>query len=279
MAIIERKPVTPGQRGMTVNKRPLTKKRPEKSLVMPLHKHGGRDRFGHISIRHRGGGNKRKYRVISTLERGTSLDATIEAIEYDPNRSADIALIVYTDGSKAYILASTSMQVGETLAAGPTAPVKEGNRLPLGKIPRGFAIYDIALDPNRGGQMVRSAGSSAVITAHEDNGRYAQVKLPSGEIRRILATAYATLGRVSNPEHSSVTIGKAGRKRHMGWRPTVLGKSMNPNDHPHGGGEGHTSIGLKHPKTPWGKPALGYKTRRNKRSNVFIIHSRHATKR
>lgn len=275
MAIIYRKPVTPGQRGMSVNRQSLAKKRPEKSLTQRLKKHAGRDRFGHISIRHRGGGNKRMYRLMSTLERGASATATILAIEYDPNRSANIALVQYSDGSKAYILAGTSMLEGQTLAAGSDAPVREGNRLPLQKIPRGFAIFDIALDPNRKGQMVRSAGSSAVITAHEDDGRYAQVKLPSGEVRRILSSCYATIGTVSNTEHSSVAIGKAGRMRHMGWRPQVLGKSMNPNDHPHGGGEGHTSIGMKHPKTPWGKPALGYKTRRNKRSNVFIVHSRH----
>ncbi len=275
MPIIYRKPTTPGQRGLSVNRQALTKKRPEKSLTTTLRKHSGRDRFGQISIRHRGGGNKRIYRVMSSLERGSSPDATVLAIEYDPNRSANIALVQYADGSRAYILAGQSMQEGMHLSGGADAPIREGNRLPLGKIPRGFAIFDIALDPNRMGQMVKSAGASAVITAHEDDGRYAQVKLPSGEVRRILASCYATIGSVSNPEHSAVTIGKAGRMRHMGWRPQVLGKSMNPNDHPHGGGEGHTSIGLKHPKTPWGKPALGHKTRRNKRSNVFIVHSRH----
>lgn len=275
MTIVYRKPVTPGQRGMSVNKQTLTKKRPEKALTTTLHKHSGRDRFGHISIRHRGGGNQRKYRVLSSLERGTSPSATVLAIEYDPNRSANIALVQYDDNSKAYILAGASMTEGTRLQAGADAPVRDGNRLTLGRIPRGFAIFDIALDPNRMGQMVRSAGSSAVIVAHEDDGKYAHVKLPSGEIRRILTNCYATIGSVSNPEHSAVTIGKAGRMRHMGFRPQVLGKSMNPNDHPHGGGEGHTSIGLKHPKTPWGKPALGYKTRRTKRTNVFILHSRH----
>ena len=280
MPIIERKPTTPGQRGMSVNKQThLTKKRPEKSLTEVLNKHAGRDRFGQISIRHRGGGNKRKYRIISTLERGTSATATIIALEYDPNRSANIALIQYEDGAKAYILAGQEMKVGQVLEHGPKAAIEPGNRLPLANIPRGFTVYEIAIDPNRKGQMVRSAGTSATLVSHEDDGRYAQIKLPSGEVRRVLTTAYASIGTVSNPEHSSVVIGKAGRKRHMGRRPEVLGKSMNPNDHPHGGGEGHSPIGLKHPKTPWGKPALGYKTRKNRRTNVFIVHSRHSGRR
>lgn len=280
MPIIERKPTTPGQRGMSVNKQThLTKKRPEKSLTEVLNKHAGRDRFGQISIRHRGGGNKRKYRIISTLERGTSSTATIIALEYDPNRSANIALIQYEDGARAYILAGQEMKVGQVLEHGPEAAIEPGNRLPLANIPRGFTVYEIAIDPNRKGQMVRSAGTSATLVSHEDDGRYAQIKLPSGEVRRVLTTAYASIGTVSNPEHSSVVIGKAGRKRHMGRRPEVLGKSMNPNDHPHGGGEGHSPIGLKHPKTPWGKPALGYKTRKNRRTNVFIVHSRHSGRR
>lgn len=280
MPIIERKPTTPGQRGMSVNKQThLTKKRPEKSLTEVLNKHAGRDRFGQISIRHRGGGNKRKYRIISTLERGTSSTATIIALEYDPNRSANIALIQYEDGAKAYILAGQEMKVGQVLEHGPEAAIEPGNRLPLANIPRGFTVYEIAIDPNRKGQMVRSAGTSATLVSHEDDGRYAQIKLPSGEVRRVLTTAYASIGTVSNPEHSSVVIGKAGRKRHMGRRPEILGKSMNPNDHPHGGGEGHSPIGLKHPKTPWGKPALGYKTRKNRRTNVFIVHSRHSGRR
>lgn len=279
MAIVFRKPVTPGQRKSSVNRQHLAKKRPEKSLTQPLRKHSGRDRFGHISIRHRGGGNKRKYRLMSSLEQGPSTTASVIALEYDPNRSANIALVQYEDGTKAYVLAAAEMSVGQTLQAGPQVPLKAGNRLPLGKIPRGFAIHDIALDPNRKGQIVRSAGSSATITAQEDDGRYAQVKLPSGEVRRILAACYATLGTVSNPDHGAVRYGKAGRVRHLGRRPQVLGKSMNPNDHPHGGGEGHSPIGLKHPKTPWGKPALGSKTRSTKRTDVFIVHSRHETRR
>lgn len=275
MAIIKRKPVTPGQRGMTVNRQKgLSKNRPIKALTQTLKRHSGRDRFGRISIRHRGGGAKRIYRVISSLEKGQGSMAEIVAIEYDPNRSANIALVKYENNENAYILASSEMKVGQKLEFGDNAPVEPGNRIPLKKILRGIAIYDIALAPERSGQMVKSAGSSAVVTAHEDDGRYVQIKLPSGEIRRVISTAYASIGTVSNPDHNKVVIGKAGRKRYMGWRPSVRGKAMNPDDHPHGGGEGSSPIGLKHPKTPWGKPALGYKTRKNKRTDKFIIKRR-----
>jgi len=274
MSIITRRPTTPGQRGMQVNKQELAKKKPEKSLTKKLKKHAGRDRFGTISIRHRGGGNKRKYRVISTLEKVPAPHATVTAIEYDPNRSANIALIEYQSGEKAYILAASEMSVGQTVQAGDAVPLEPGNRLPLSKIPRGFSIYDVAIDPNKRGTMVRSAGTSASILATEDDGRYVQIQLPSGEVRRVLATCYASIGMVSNPKHAFVTLGKAGRVRHLGRRPQVRGKAMNPNDHPHGGGEGAQPIGLKHPKTPWGKPALGAKTRRNKRSDVFIVRRR-----
>lgn len=275
MAIIKRKPVTPGQRGMTVNRQKgLSKNRPIKALTQTLKRHSGRDRFGRISIRHRGGGAKRIYRVISSLEKGQGSMAEIVAIEYDPNRSANIALVKYENNDNAYILASSEMKVGQKLEFGDNAPVEPGNRIPLKKILRGIAIYDIALAPERSGQMVKSAGSSAVVTAHEDDGRYVQIKLPSGEIRRVISTAYASIGTVSNPDHNKVVIGKAGRKRYMGWRPSVRGKAMNPDDHPHGGGEGSSPIGLKHPKTPWGKPALGYKTRKNKRTDKFIIKRR-----
>ncbi|MBI4032198.1 50S ribosomal protein L2 [Candidatus Berkelbacteria bacterium] len=280
MAIVHRRPTTPGQRQYSVNKRPeLAKKRPEKALTETLLRHAGRDRFGRISIRHRGGGNRRKYRIISTLEQGTGPRATILAFEYDPNRSAHIALVQYDNGTKAYILAAREMTVGQVLEWGSNAALEPGNRLPLANIPRGFTIYEIALDPHRKGQLVRTAGASAVLVSHEDDGRYAQVRLPSGEVRRILTSAYASLGTVSNPDHASVSIGKAGRKRHMGWRPTVRGSAMNPNDHPHGGGEGKAPIGMPGPKTPWGKPALGKKTRRNKRTNVFIVHNRHEKRR
>lgn len=279
MPIISRRPTSPGVRGMTVNRQALTKKKPEKALTKTLFKHAGRDRFGKISVRHRGGGNKRKYRIISSLEQGPAPKATVIALEYDPNRSANLALVQYETGQKAYIIAAKEHAIDQIVFAGPDAPVEVGNRLPLSRIPRGFAIYDIAFGPNRPGAMVRSAGSSAVIMAHEDDGRFVQISLPSGEIRRVLATAYATLGSVSNPEHFAVNYGKAGRVRHMGRRPQVRGKAMNPNDHPHGGGEGSNSIGLKYPKTPWGKIALGKKTRRNKRSNVFIVRNRHQAKR
>ncbi|MEK7184345.1 MAG: 50S ribosomal protein L2 [Patescibacteria group bacterium] len=279
MPIIHRRPLTPGQRGMSFNRRGLSKQRPEKSLTVPLQKHSGRDRFGHISIRHRGGGNRRKYRLISALEKGPTASATVLSLEYDPNRSANIALVSYEGGQRAYILAAQEVVVDQVVVAGPEAPIEAGNRLPLAKIPRGYAIFDIALDPNRAGAMVRSAGTSARIMAHEDDGKFAQVELPSGEIRRILATCYATIGTVSNSDHAAVSFGKAGRVRHLGRRPQVRGKAMNPNDHPHGGGEGSNSIGLKYPKTPWGKHALGKKTRRNKRSNVFILRSRHKGRR
>ena len=279
MPIIQRRPLTPGQRGMSYNRQDLAKKRPEKALTAVLKKHAGRDRFGKISIRHRGGGNKRKYRIITSLERGSAKTATIDALEYDPNRSANIALITYEGGERTYILAAHELVVGQTVTAGADAPIESGNRLPLGKIPRGYPIFDIALQPNKGGAMVKSAGTSAHIMAHEDNGKYVQIELPSKELRRVLTTAYATIGTVSNPEHGSVKFGKAGRIRHLGRRPQVRGKAMNPNDHPHGGGEGSNSIGLKFPKTPWGKPARGNKTRRNKRSNVFILRSRHKGRR
>lgn len=279
MPIIVKKPVTPGQRGMSINRSPrLSKKKPEKSLIVTLKRHAGRDRFGRISIRHRGGGAKRKYRVISSLEKGSGDSAKILSLEYDPNRSAHIAFIEYDDGTRAYILAAEEMVINQKLYWGEKAEIKPGNRLPLAKIPRGIPIYDIAIDPNKGGVMVKSAGTSAQVTALEDDGRYVHIKLPSGEVRRVLSTCYASIGTVSNPDHSSVKLGKAGRKRHMGWRPSVRGKAMNPDDHPHGGGEGGSPIGLKHPKTPWGKPALGYKTRRNKRTDKFIIKSRHKKK-
>lgn len=272
MAIVLLKPTTPGRRGMTVN-RPenLTKKKPEKSLLIKLDKHAGRDRFGRISIRHRGGGSQRKFRLMSTLEQGPGVKAKIIALEYDPNRSAHIALVQYENGIKAYILAAQNMKVDQTLTVGEEATQDIGNRLTLSKIERGIPIYDIALDPNKKGAMVRAAGTAAVIQAHEDNGRYVQLKLPSGEIRRVLSSCYASIGMVSNPHHNAISMGKAGRVRHLGRRPQVRGKAMNPHDHPHGGGEGQNSIGLKYPKTPWGKPALGLKTRRNKRTNKFII--------
>lgn len=267
-------PTTSARRRMSyVVRSELTKSKPEKSLTTALQKHAGRDRLGHISVRHRGGGAKRKYRIIdfSGLSRQKSTN-TVRAIEYDPNRSAYIALLESESGKKSYIIAPQKLAVGATLMTDREAPLKTGNRLPLEAIPTGTPIYNIELTPGRGGQLARSAGTSASILAKEGN--YVQVRLPSGEIRMIHAQAYATIGEVSNPAHNTTRIAKAGRVRHMGRRPTVRGKAMNPVDHPHGGGEGNSPIGLKHPKTPTGRPALGYNTRRNKRTARFIIRGR-----
>ncbi len=251
----------------------LTKKTPEKSLVIPLKKHAGRDALGHISIRHRGGGAKRRYRLVdfSGLKQfGQS--ATVSSLEYDPNRSAHIALIQFESGKKAYIVAPTELTVGTVIQTNTSAPILPGNRMPLEAIPTGTPIYNIELTPGRGGQLVRSAGTAATILAKE--GKYANVRLPSGEVRMIHITCFATIGTVSNVAHNTVRFAKAGRIRHMGRRPQVRGKAMNPVDHPHGGGEGLSSIGMKHPKTPTGKPALGFRTRRNKLTTKFIVRRR-----
>ncbi len=268
------RPTTSGQRKLSYLKySEITKKTPEKSLVMSLKKHAGRDRLGHISIRHRGGGAKRNYRLVdfSGLKHyGAS--AKVASIEYDPNRSAFIALIIFENSKKAYIIAPQNLKVGQILKTDKTAPITTGNRMPLEAIPTGTPIYNIELTPGKGGQMVRAAGTMATILAKE--GKYAQVRLPSGEIRMVHLSCHATIGEVSNPAHNTIRIAKAGRTRHMGRRPTVRGKAMNPVDHPHGGGEGHSSIGLKHPKTPTGRPALGYRTRRRKLSSQFILRPR-----
>jgi len=268
------KPTTSARRKMSyvVNKE-ITKKTPEKSLLVPLKKHAGRDRLGHLSIRHRGGGAKRKYRMIdfSGLKQYGQA-ATVLSVEYDPNRTAHIALVQFTDGRKAYIVAPQGIKVGGTIKTDSNAALVPGNRMPLSAIPTGTPIYNIELSPGKGGQLVRSAGTSAVVIAKE--GDYAQVRLPSGEVRMIHMTCHATIGEVSNAAHNTVRIAKAGRTRHMGRRPQVRGKAMNPVDHPHGGGEGNTSIGLKYPKTPTGRPALGYRTRRNKLTERFIVRRR-----
>jgi len=273
MAIKKLKPVTPGQRGMTVDAfKDITKKDPEKSLLAPLKKTAGRNAQGKITIRHRGGGAKRKYRLVSFANPLVG-KAKIVAIEYDPNRSARIALIEAEDGKKYYIIAPQKAKKGGTIEFGPEAEVRIGNRLPIEKIPTGTMVYNLELIPGAGAKIARSAGTGAQILAKE--GRYAHVKLPSGEVRLIESSAYASVGIVSNPDHSNIKVGKAGRKRHMGIRPTVLGKSMNPVDHPHGGGEGHSAIGPAMPKTPWGAPALGFKTRnRKKKSNSLIVKGR-----
>lgn len=268
------KPTTSSRRKMSyLTYNEVTKKSPEKSLVIRLKKHAGRDALGHISIRHRGGGAKRKYRLIdfSGLKDFGKV-ATVTAVEYDPNRSAYIALIGFEEGKKAYIIAPQNIKVGDIIKTDKTAPITTGNRLPLGEIPTGTPIYNIEITPGKGGQLVRAAGTAATILAKE--GKYAQVRLPSGEVRLIHLSAFATIGEVSNPAHNTIRLAKAGRVRHMGRRPQVRGKAMNPNDHPHGGGEGLASIGLKHPKTPTGKPALGYRTRRNKLTAKFIVRRR-----
>jgi large subunit ribosomal protein L2 len=251
----------------------VTKAKPEKSLTIALKKHAGRDKFGRISIRHRGGGAKRKYRIIDFSGLSSLKEKyTVQVIEYDPNRSAYIALIQSDSGRKVYVIAPQKLVIGAVLTTDREAPLKTGNRMSLGAIPTGTPIYNIELTPGKGGQLARSAGTSATILAKEGN--YVQVRLPSGEVRMIHTNAYATIGEVSNPAHNTTRLAKAGRVRHMGRRPVVRGKAMNPVDHPHGGGEGVSPIGLKHPKTPTGRPALGYKTRRNKRTDAFIIRRR-----
>ncbi len=272
MAIKVYKPTSPGRRGMTgFTFEEITKTEPEKSLVVPLKKKAGRSR-GKISVRHRGGGHKRLYRLIDFKRDKVGIPARVESIEYDPNRSARIALLVYADGEKRYIIAPLGLQVGDTVMSGPDAELEAGNALPIENIPVGAQIHNIELEPGRGGQLVRAAGTSAQLMAKE--GDYAQVRLPSGEVRRILVRCMATIGQVGNVDHSNIKLGKAGRKRWLGWRPTVRGSAMDPASHPHGGGEGKAPIGLPGPKTPWGKPALGKRTRRNKRTDKMIVRRR-----
>jgi large subunit ribosomal protein L2 len=250
----------------------LTRKGPEKSLVVPLRKKGGRNNQGRITVRHRGGGVKRHYRIIDFKRDKLDIPGKVASIEYDPNRSANIALIHYVDGEKRYILAPLNLKVGADVMAGGNAEIKVGNALPLRFIPAGTLIHNIELQPGRGGQMVRSAGTSAQLMAKE--GDYALVRLPSKGMHRIRLECMATVGQVGSVDHDSINLGKAGRKRLMGWRPTVRGSAMTPRDHPHGGGEGRAPIGLPGPKTPWGKPAFGVKTRKNKRSDKMIIKRR-----
>ncbi len=255
----------------------ITKKSPEKSLVVSLKKNSGRNNQGKITVRHRGGGHKIKYRMIDFKRNKDGIPAKVTAIEYDPNRTANIALIVYADGEKRYILAPNKLVVGDTLMSGPTAEVRIGNALPLANIPVGSQIHNIEMKPGKGGQLVRSAGNVAQLMAKE--GKYATLRLPSGEMRMVPIDCKATLGQVGNIDHELITVGKAGRKRHMGFRPTVRGSVMNPNDHPHGGGEGRAPIGRPSPMTPWGKPALGLKTRKKKKhSNKYIVRKRGGNK-
>jgi large subunit ribosomal protein L2 len=274
MGIKKYNPTTPGLRGMTVSTfEEITKDTPERSLTVTLKKHSGRNNRGKITVRHRGGGYRPKYRIIDFKRNKDDIPATVSAIEYDPNRSANIALLFYADGEKRYILAPNKLKVGDVLFSGMSADIKVGNTLPLSKIPAGTVIHNIEMKAGKGGQMVRSAGNGAQLMAKEDD--YAQVRLPSGEVRKVRIECRATIGEVGNADHGNINIGKAGRKRHMGIRPTVRGSVMNPNDHPHGGGEGKTGIGRVSPVTPWGKPTLGYKTRKkNKPSDQYIVKKR-----
>jgi len=274
MAVKKYSPTSPARRFMTVSTfETITKREPEKSLLETKRKTGGRNVYGRITVRHLGGGNKRKYRIIDFKRDKDGIPAKVAAIEYDPNRTANIALLYYVDGEKRYILAPLDIKVGDVVVSGPDADIKPGNALPLANIPVGTMIHNIELNPGKGGQLVRSAGGAAQLMAKE--GDYAQVRLPSGEVRMIRISCKATIGQVSNVEHENIKLGKAGRSRWLGIRPTVRGVVMNPVDHPHGGGEGKSPIGRPSPVTPWGKPTLGYKTRKkNKKSDKFIVKRR-----
>ena len=274
MGIKRFRPYTPSRRNMTVSTfDEITKKEPEKTLLPTKKKNAGRNSYGRITVRHQGGGNRQKYRIIDFKRKKDNMEATVIGIEYDPNRTANIALIEYTDGERAYILAPQGLTDGDKVVSGETADIKPGNCMPISNIPVGTMIHNIELNPGQGGKLVRSAGQEAQLMAKE--GKYAHVRLPSGEMRLILARCRATIGTIGNADYENMKIGKAGRKRHMGIRPTVRGSVMNPVDHPHGGGEGRAPVGHAGPMTPWGKPALGYKTRNKKKlSNKFIVKRR-----
>lgn len=266
------RPTSPGRRDMSVSAfEEITRSKPERSLLAPLRKRSGRNNRGVVTVRHRGGGHKRRYRVIDFRRDKFGVPARIESVEYDPNRSARIALVVYADGERRYILAPAEIKVGDTVMSGPDADIRPGNALPIRVIPLGTVIHNIELYPGRGGQLVRSAGNSAQLVAKE--GSMAQVRLPSGEVRYIDMNCLATIGQVSNPDHGNISMGKAGRRRWLGRRPSVRGVAMDPAAHPHGGGEGRSPIGMPGPKTPWGQPALGKKTRKNKRTSKYIVRS------
>ena len=273
MALKQYKPTSPGRRGMSGSTfEEITKGKPEKSLLLPLRKKAGRNNQGKITVRHRGGGAKRRLRIIDFKRDKVGVPGRVAAIEYDPNRSARIALIYYADGDKRYILAPLGLNVGDTVMSGSDAEIKPGNTLPLTLIPTGTLIHNIELEKGRGGQLVRSAGAAAQLMVKE--GEYALVRLPSSEMRRIRSDCSATIGQLGNVDHQNIKLGKAGRKRWLGWRPTVRGSAMSPGDHPHGGGEGRSPIGMPGPKTPWGKPALGYRTRKPKASDKLIVKRR-----
>jgi len=270
MAIKIYRPTSAGRRNMSVSTfEEITRSEPERSLLTPLRSKAGRNNRGIVTMRHQGGGHKRRYRIIDFRRNKFNVVGKVDSIEYDPNRSARIALIIYTDGEKRYILAPNGLKVGDTIMSGPEADIRTGNALPIRNIPLGTMIHNVELYPGRGGQLVRSAGNAAQLLAKE--GAMAQLRLPSGEVRYIDMNCLATIGEVSNPDHANINLGKAGRKRWLGIRPGSRGIAMDPSSHPHGGGEGRSPIGMKGPKTPWGKPALGKKTRRNKRTNKFIV--------
>ncbi len=273
MAVKIYKPTSPGRRGMSgATFDEITKDKPERALIRFRRRKGGRNARGRVTVRHRGGGSRRFLRQVDFKRDKRGIPARVAAVEYDPNRSARLALLHYVDGEKRYIVAPLGLGVGDTVVSGPEAEIRPGNSLPLANIPLGTLVHNIEMQEGRGGQMVRSAGTAAQLLGKE--GAFAAVRLPSGEVRRIRQTCYATIGEVGNADHSNIKLGKAGRKRHLGIRPTVRGSAMSPRDHPHGGGEGRQPIGLPGPKSPWGKPTLGYRTRRNKKSDPYILRRR-----
>ncbi|NMC79122.1 MAG: 50S ribosomal protein L2 [Chloroflexi bacterium] len=275
MAVKVYKPVTPGQRLKTgYSFEEITKAVPERSLVVIKKKHSGRNSYGRVTVRHQGGGSRRYIRLVDFKRGKSGIPAQVIAIEYDPNRTARLALLSYVDGEKRYILSPVGLKVGDTVLSGPNAEIRPGNSLPIANIPVGTMVHNIELYEGRGGQLVRSAGASAQLLAKE--GDYAQIRLPSGEVRLVRQNCYASIGQVGNVEHGNIKLGKAGRKRHMGIRPTVRGTAMSPRDHPHGGGEGRQPVGMPGPKSPWGKPTRGYKTRRNKTTDKYIVRRRNA---
>jgi large subunit ribosomal protein L2 len=273
MPIKSYKPTSPGRRDMTGHTfEEVTRAKPHRALLREKKRRAGRNNEGRVTVRHRGGGHKRRYRLIDFKREKANIPARVESIEYDPNRSARIALLGYADGERRYIIAPLGLRVDDAVMSGPDAEVRVGNSLPIRVIPVGSVIHNVELEPGRGGQLARAAGVSAQLLGKE--GSYAQIRLPSGEVRRVHQDCTATIGQVGNTEHGNIKLGKAGRKRWLGWRPTVRGSAMDPNSHPHGGGEGRSPIGMPGPKTPWGKPALGKKTRRNKRTDKFIVRRR-----
>jgi large subunit ribosomal protein L2 len=273
MAVKKYKPTTPGMRDRTGHTfEEITKTKPERSLLVDRQRSGGRNNYGRITVRHRGGGHKRKIRIVDFKRDKFDVPAKVAAIEYDPNRSARLALLHYVDGEKRYIIAPVGLKVGDTVVSGPAVDIFPGNSLPISNIPTGTMIHNIELKEGRGGQLVRSAGSAAQLLAKEGN--YAHIRLPSGEVRLVQQNCFATIGQVGNLDHGNIQLGKAGRKRHLGYRPAVRGSAMNPGDHPHGGGEGRSPIGMPSPKSPWGKKTLGKKTRRNKKTEKYIVRRR-----